>query len=47
MVLLMTSKYPNKAHVAYASLLSIDPEANVGGVRTWEVNSTKCVSIIP
>lgn len=33
MVLLMTSKYPNKAHVAYATLLSTDPEAIVGGVK--------------
>ena len=30
----MTSKYPNKANVAYATLLSTDPEAIVGGVRT-------------
>ncbi|CAD6252494.1 unnamed protein product [Miscanthus lutarioriparius] len=34
MVLLMTSKYPNKANVAYATLLSTDPEAIVGGVKT-------------
>ncbi|KXG38990.2 hypothetical protein SORBI_3001G271700 [Sorghum bicolor] len=32
-VLLMTSKYPNKAHVAYATLLSTDPEAMVDGVK--------------
>ena len=34
MVLLMTSKYPNKANVAYTTLLSTDPEAIVGGVKT-------------
>jgi len=34
MVLLMTSKYPTKANMAYASLLSNDPEAIVGGVKT-------------
>ena len=34
MVLLMTSKYPNKANAAYATLLSTDPEAIVGGVKT-------------
>ena len=34
MVLLMTSKYPNKANVAYATLLSTDPEAIVGTVKT-------------
>ena len=34
MVLLMTSKYPNKVNVAYATLLSTDPEAIVGGVKT-------------
>ncbi|CAD6253180.1 unnamed protein product [Miscanthus lutarioriparius] len=34
MVLLMTSKYPNKANVANATLLSTDPEAIVGGVKT-------------
>ncbi|CAD6257395.1 unnamed protein product [Miscanthus lutarioriparius] len=34
MVLLMTSKYPNKANVAYATLLSTDLEAIVGGVKT-------------
>ena len=34
MVLLMTSKYHNKANVAYATLLSTDPEAIVGGVNT-------------
>ncbi|XP_066378259.1 uncharacterized protein [Miscanthus floridulus] len=34
MVLLMTSKYPNKVNVAYATLLSTDPEATVGGVKT-------------
>jgi len=33
MVLLMTSKYPNKANVAYATLFSTDPEAIVGGVK--------------
>jgi hypothetical protein len=33
MVLLITSKYPNKANVAYATLLSTDPEAIVGGVK--------------
>ena len=33
MVLLMTSKYPNKANVAYAALLSTDREAIVGGVK--------------
>ncbi|XP_066399308.1 uncharacterized protein [Miscanthus floridulus] len=33
-VLLMTSKYPNKANVAYATLLSTDPKAIVGGVKT-------------
>ncbi|CAD6204846.1 unnamed protein product [Miscanthus lutarioriparius] len=33
MVLLMTSKYHNKANVAYATLLSTDPEAIVGGVK--------------
>ncbi|CAD6334138.1 unnamed protein product [Miscanthus lutarioriparius] len=32
-VLLMTSKYPNKANVAYATLLSTNPEALVGGVK--------------
>uniref|UniRef100_A0A0D9WL73 Transposase Tnp1/En/Spm-like domain-containing protein n=1 Tax=Leersia perrieri TaxID=77586 RepID=A0A0D9WL73_9ORYZ len=32
-VLLMTSKYPNKANVAYATLLSTDPEVIVGGVK--------------
>jgi hypothetical protein len=30
----MTLKYPNKANVAYATLLSTDPEAIVGGVKT-------------
>jgi hypothetical protein len=30
----MTSKYPNKANVAYATLLSTDPEATIGGVKT-------------
>jgi hypothetical protein len=30
----MSSKYPNKANVAYATLLSTDPEAIVGGVKT-------------
>jgi hypothetical protein len=34
MMLLMTSKYPNKAHVAFATLLSADPEATVDGVKT-------------
>ena len=34
MVLLITSKYPNKANVAYATLLSTDPKAIVGGVKT-------------
>ncbi|XP_066357328.1 uncharacterized protein [Miscanthus floridulus] len=34
MVLLMSSKYPNKANVAYTTLLSTDPEAIVGGVKT-------------
>ena len=34
MVLLMTSKYPNKANVAYAALLSTDREAIFGGVKT-------------
>jgi hypothetical protein len=29
----MTSKYPNKANVAYATLLSTDPEVIVGGVK--------------
>ena len=33
MVLLMTSKYPNKANAAYATLLSTDPEAIIGGVK--------------
>jgi len=32
-MLLMTSKYPNKANVAYATLLSTNPEALVGGVK--------------
>ncbi|CAD6256449.1 unnamed protein product [Miscanthus lutarioriparius] len=32
-VLLMTSKYPKKANVAYATLLSTNPEALVGGVK--------------
>jgi hypothetical protein len=30
----MTSKYPNKANVAYATLLRTDLEAIVGGVKT-------------
>ena len=34
MVLLMTSKYPNTANVVYATLLSTDPEAIIGGVKT-------------
>ena len=33
MVLLMTLKYPNKANVVYAALLSTDREAIVGGVK--------------
>ncbi|CAD6225743.1 unnamed protein product [Miscanthus lutarioriparius] len=32
-VLLMTSKYPNKANVAYATLLSTNPKALVGVVK--------------
>jgi hypothetical protein len=38
MVLLMTSKYPNKANVAYATLLSTDPEAIVGTIKTGSVS---------
>ncbi|CAD6204651.1 unnamed protein product [Miscanthus lutarioriparius] len=34
MVLLMTSKYPNKANVAYVTFLSTALEAIVGGVKT-------------
>ena len=34
MVPLMASKYPYKANVAYATLLSTDLEAIVGGVKT-------------
>jgi hypothetical protein len=41
----MTSKYPNKANVAYATLLSTDPKAIVSEV-IQEVNSTKHVSIM-
>ena len=34
MMPLMASKYPYKANVAYATLLSTDLEAIVGGVKT-------------
>ena len=43
MVLLMTSKYPNKANVAYATLLSTDPEAIVGGVKTGSQFYKVCI----
>jgi hypothetical protein len=32
-VLLKTAKYPNKTIVAYATILSSSPKANVGGVE--------------
>ena len=39
----MTSKYPNKANVAYATLLSTDPEAIVGRVRTGNQFYKVCI----
>ena len=44
MVLLMTSKYPNKANVAYAALLSTDREAIVGGVKTGSQFYKVCIN---
>jgi hypothetical protein len=40
----MTSKYPNKANVANATLLSTDPEAIVGGVKTRSQFYKVCIN---
>jgi hypothetical protein len=40
----MTSKYPNKAHVAYATLLSTDLEATVDGVKTGSQFYKVCIN---
>ncbi|XP_066384990.1 uncharacterized protein [Miscanthus floridulus] len=43
-VLLMTLKYPNKANVAYATLLSTNPEALVGGVKIGSQFYKVCIN---
>ena len=43
-VLLMTAKYPNKEIVAYATIISTNPKANVGGVETGKQFYKVCIN---
>ena len=40
----MTTKYPNKAHVAYATLLSMDPGVTIGGVKIGSEFYKVCIN---